>query len=64
MNAPKLFSLFLLAFVALCFPIPGLFGDSSVVMGVPSLYIYLFLFWGAFIGAMWIFAKRSSSDKP
>ena len=47
--------------LALNYPLLALFNDPGLVFGIPTLYLYLFLVWGGFIGlAAWILEGRGS----
>lgn len=51
-NGPRMVALFLFGFVALNPPLLSLFDIGEFVMGIPLLYVYLFVFWAAFIVLM------------
>ena len=56
----KLIGLFLLASVLLNFPIIGIFGRSVLVMGIPLLYLYIFLVWLLLIVAIAMVVERQN----
>ncbi len=45
----RLAALALIGAVALNYPLLSLFADSSFLLGIPLLYLYLFVFWAVFI---------------
>ncbi|QTN39697.1 hypothetical protein HZ996_11280 [Cryomorphaceae bacterium] len=62
MNRAKLFSLFLVFFAILCFPLPVLFKGASTVWGIPALYFYLFVVWAGAIVALALIVKRTKTE--
>ena len=46
----RLVVLALVGVLALNYPLLELFNDARLVLGVPVLYLYLFLVWGGLIG--------------
>jgi len=50
--APRLLVLFLLGCVLFGYPILGLFSEPRHFGSIPALFVYLFLVWGLFIGAL------------
>lgn len=49
LKADRLVALFLLGFVLFNYPFLAVFNHARLVLGVPLLYLYLFLAWGAVI---------------
>ncbi|MFK7980673.1 MAG: hypothetical protein AB8G86_11880, partial [Saprospiraceae bacterium] len=45
----KIISIAFLAFLLLNFPIIGLFGRETFILGIPLLYLYIFVVWGCLI---------------
>jgi hypothetical protein len=45
----RLLALALIGALALNYPLLFIFSNASLVFGIPVLYLYLFLIWGAFI---------------
>ncbi len=45
-------ALLLVGFLALNYPLLALFSKAVIWMGIPALYLYLFVFWALFIGLM------------
>jgi hypothetical protein len=56
-------ALFLLGIVALNPPLMSIFSVDMRVLGVPLLYLYLFLAWGALIALVRL-AARPGSEPP
>ena len=54
----RLFCLFLLAALLLNFPLLTLFDRPLLVAGIPLIYLYLFLVWGALIWAVYMATHR------
>lgn len=48
-SSDRLLALVLGGVLALNYPLMSLFGDASLLFGVPILYLYLFVVWSAFI---------------
>ena len=45
--------------LALNYPLLQLFDDASLILGIPTLYLYLFLLWAALIGLVaWVLEGR------
>ncbi|HEX4857584.1 MAG TPA: hypothetical protein VFV17_01105, partial [Usitatibacteraceae bacterium] len=44
-RGPRLIAIFLLGFVLFNYPVLALFNVQSMVLGIPLLFIYLFLAW-------------------
>jgi len=64
MNKPgidnqRLIALFLLGWVLFNFPMLSLFNRPVTLLGIPSLYVYIFVAWAAVIALMaWIAERR------
>jgi hypothetical protein len=55
----RLVALCLLGFLLFNYPILALFNLPSTVFGVPMLYFYIFVAWGALIALMaWVIEKH------
>ena len=66
-QSEKLIVLLLFGIIALNYPILTLFNKNSFLLGIPTLYSFLFLFWAVFIGLMAIImesGKKSTSKPP
>lgn len=65
--AQKLVALFLMGVVLLTFPVIGLFSggeDSSLIAGVPSLFIWIYGVWAVLIGlAAWLIERSRDSRR-
>lgn len=58
-RSEKLVALAMAAAVALNYPILHLFGGSSLVLGLPLLYLYLFLVWAVVIACIgWVMRRH------
>ncbi len=56
----RLVVLALAGVLALNYPLLELFNDARLVLGIPLLYLYLFLVWGALIGlGAWVLEGKS-----
>jgi hypothetical protein len=49
-QSERLIVLLLIGVIALNYPLLALFSKSVLWLGIPALYLYLFLFWALFIG--------------
>jgi len=58
MTGQRLAALFLLGCLLLNYPLLYLFSGSGEVFGVPLLYAYVFLAWGALIAVMALVIER------
>jgi len=55
----RLVVLALAGVLALNYPLLQLFNDAGLILGIPTLYLYLFLVWGTLIGlAAWVLEGR------
>ena len=63
----KLIALLLVGLLALNYPLLSLFSKAVIWMGIPALYLYLFVFWALFIALMCavmeVRATQGPSDK-
>jgi len=58
-RSEKLVALAVAAALALNYPILHLFGGSSLVLGIPLLYFYLFLVWAVVITCIgWVMRRH------
>ena len=55
----KLVGIFLLFAILLNFPIIGIFNKDGMLLGIPSLYFYLFLIWALLIIVMYLMSDRT-----
>lgn len=55
----KLVGIFLLFAILLNFPIIGIFNEGGMLLGIPSLYFYLFLIWALLIIVMYLMSDRT-----
>ena len=53
--------LFVVGFLALNYPLLSIFDAATLVLGVPLLYVYLFLVWLALIVATAVVVQRHES---
>jgi len=60
MNARRLVGLFLMGVLIFNFPLLSLFNRPVLILGIPALYLYLFIAWSLIILLMLIL----SSSKP
>ncbi len=66
----RLVVLALAGVLALNYPLLELFNDARLVLGIPLLYLYLFLVWGGLIGlGAWVLEgkgplRRRADQKP
>jgi hypothetical protein len=60
LKGQRLAALFLLGFLLLNYPLFALFAGSATVLGVPLLYVYVFVAWALLIGLMALVVERSS----
>ena len=62
---PRLVALFLAGCVLFGYPLPGLFGNSSDVGGIPALFFYFLVAWGGFIAALaWLVVSHDGQRSP
>jgi hypothetical protein len=54
----RLVLLFLLGALLINFPVLAIFNRSTMIGGIPLLYLYLFGVWGAGIVAVFVLARR------
>jgi hypothetical protein len=55
----RLVGLFLLGLLLFNYPLLALFNSARIVLGVPLLYLYLFLAWAAVIALTAIILRRT-----
>ena len=60
----KLIALLLVGFLALNYPLLALFSKAVIWMGIPALYLYLFVFWALFIGLMCAVMEDRETQRP
>jgi hypothetical protein len=60
LKGQRLVALFLLGCLLLNYPLASLFAGTAHVLGVPLLYIYVFVAWALVIGLMALVVERSS----
>lgn len=56
----KLVGIFLLFALLFNFPIIGIFSKNGTLIGIPSLYFYLFLVWGLLIVLMYLMSNNNN----
>jgi hypothetical protein len=61
LKGQRLAALFLLGCLLLNYPLVSLFAGTAHVLGVPLLYIYVFVAWALLIGLMALVVERSSA---
>ena len=58
-DTQRLIALFLLGWVLFNFPMLSLFNQQATLLGIPSLYVYIFAAWALVIALMgWIAERR------
>lgn len=57
-KAQRLVALFALGCLLFGDPLLALFGGSGALLGIPALYIYVFIAWAAFIGLMALVVEK------
>jgi hypothetical protein len=58
LKGQRLFALFLLGCLALDYPLFALFAGTSSVLGIPLLYVYVFVAWALLIALMALVIER------
>lgn len=59
LKGKKLTALFFLGCLLFNYPIITLFGANGLILGVPTLYVFIFVSWATLIGLMaWIIEER------
>ena len=58
-GAARLVALFVLGWLLLNYPLLALFGRLGAVGGIPGLYLYLFIAWGALVALVALVAERA-----
>jgi len=61
-NGMRLVGLFFLGMLLFNFPMLYLFNRPTTVLGIPILYVYLFVSWGVII-LLTLFISRTRTDK-
>jgi hypothetical protein len=61
-KADRLVALFLLGFALFNYPFLAIFNHARLALGVPLLYLYLFVAWGAVIALAALIT--AGSDEP
>ena len=57
-RAQRLAALALLGFLLFGYPLLAVFNTQGMVLGIPVLYAYFFIAWGALIGLMALAVER------
>ena len=58
-DTQRLIALFLLGWVLFNFPMLSLFNQQATLLGIPSLYVYIFAAWALVVALMaWIAERR------
>ena len=60
LKGQRLVALFLLGCLLLNYPLISLFAGAAQVLGVPLLYVYVFLAWALLIASMAVVIERRS----
>ena len=60
LTGQRLIALFLLGLLLLNYPIFSLFAGATKLLGVPLLYVYVFLVWAFLIALMALVLERPS----
>ena len=62
LKSDRLVALFMLGFVLFNYPFLAIFNHARLVLGVPLLYLYLFVAWGAVIALAAV--ATAGSEEP
>ncbi len=62
-QSERLIILLLIGVLALNYPLLALFSKSVLWLGIPALYLYLFLFWALFIGLLAVVMEKREPPK-
>jgi hypothetical protein len=60
----RLTGLVLAGFIAVNYPLLSLFSRAALWLGIPLLYLYLFVFWALFIGLAAVIMEKRGSPGP
>ena len=60
----RLVGLVLTGFIAINFPLLSLFSRAVLWLGIPLLYLYLFVFWALFIGLAAVVMEKRGPSGP
>lgn len=61
----KLVALFVIGIVLINYPLLHLFSEGGLILGIPVLYLYLFVCWLVLIGAIaFVMEHRGPADRP
>jgi hypothetical protein len=61
----RLVGLFLLGLLLFSYPLLAAFNAPELVLGIPLLYLYLFVAWGALIaGAALVIRRSARAERP
>ncbi len=60
----RLLALVLIGVLALNYPLLSLFRHTTLLFGVPGLYLYLFLVWGLFISLTALIMEHKAASTP
>lgn len=60
----KLIALFILGLLAFNYPLLALFSKPTLCFGLPTLFFYLFLFWGGFILMLALVMGKRKKTRP
>ncbi len=52
---------FILGLILINFPFLGIFNKSETILGIPLLFLYLFVGWGTSISVIYLFTLASGS---
>lgn len=62
-QSERLIVLLLIGVLALNYPLLALFNKSVLWLGIPALYLYLFIFWALFIGLSAVVMEKKEPPK-
>ncbi len=60
----RLLALVLIGVLTLNYPLLSLFRQTTLLFGIPTLYLYLFLVWGLFIFLTALIMERKAASTP
>lgn len=58
LTGERLFALFLIGAVLFNYPVLALFSQNGRLFGIPILYLFIFISWGALIGLATFLVQR------
>ena len=60
----RLITVFFLGALVLTYPLLSLFDRSTLLFGIPLLFLYLFAVWGGLIGLIVFITRKSRPSQP